>query len=78
VAYSTINLNYYEKIVAAQSPDNTFIRKVGVALQAGWQATLSTFLACLTLWPFLLVLVAATLWLLRYLRRRRVLALANQ
>jgi hypothetical protein len=53
VAYSTINLNYYEKIVPAQSPENTFARKVGVALQEGRQASFAAFLAFLSLWPFL-------------------------
>jgi Domain of unknown function (DUF4349) len=73
VAYSTINLNYYEKIAPAQAPEDTFVRQVGTALQQGWASTRAAFLALLSLWPFLLAVAAAAIWVLRYRGRRRAL-----
>jgi hypothetical protein len=74
VAYSTINLNYYEKIVPAQAPESTFVRQMAAALLAGWGGIRTTVLALLSLWPLLLVLVPAALGTRNYLRRKRQLS----
>lgn len=75
VAYSTINLSYYEKIVPAQAPENNFVRQVGASLLAGWGAIRQTVLLLLSAWPLLLVLVPAGIWTWRLIRRRRQVAL---
>jgi Domain of unknown function (DUF4349) len=75
VAYSTINLNYYEKIVPAQAPESTFSRQVAAALVTGWEAIRTTVLALLAGWPVFLVLIPAAVWTRRYLRRKRTLSI---
>lgn len=75
VAYSTINLNYYEKIVPAQAPENTFVRQVGASLLAGWGGIRTALLLLLSAWPLLLVLIPAGVMTWKLLRRRRQAAL---
>lgn len=74
VAYSTINLNYYEKIAPAQAPENTFVRQVGASLLAGWEAIRNTFLVLLSGWPLLVVLVPLSVWAWKLFRRKRQLS----
>lgn len=67
VAYSTLNLSYYETV----GTDFGFGSKLGKALGSGWDYFLVFLIGLVNIWPFL-ILIALVVWLaFRWDRRRR-------
>ena len=67
VAYSTLNLSYYETI----GTDFGFGSKLGKALGSGWDYFLAFLIGVVNVWPFL-ILIALVIWLaFRWDKRRR-------
>jgi hypothetical protein len=58
VAFSTLNLSYYQMI----GTDFGFFSKFGSSLVKGWQNLLSLIIFLFTLWPFAVAIIAAGLW----------------
>lgn len=67
VAYSTLNLSYYQTI----GTDFGFGSKLGKALGSGWDYFLVFLIGVINVWPFL-ILIALVIWLaFRWDKRRR-------
>jgi hypothetical protein len=70
VAYSTIDLTYYQPIDNHQAPPRpSFFGRLGEALGEGWHGLLNLVVGLVYLWPFLL-LGAGLAWLIRRWARR--------
>lgn len=73
VDYSTINLNFYEKLdfVCSPSRESGFFYKMGKAFSGGWNVVLNIFIGLVYLWPFLLGIMIGLFFLLRYIKKSR-------
>lgn len=69
VSYSTINLEYYQKIAGkiAASGDETTSGQFIKAIATGWRTTLTVIIALTYLWPFFVIAaIVATIYFLRH------------
>lgn len=70
VAYSTVNLSFYEKSNVVQiEPGRSFGSRFVEALDWGWKGLVSFFLGLIYIWPLLLITLVV-LWLIRRLVKR--------
>ncbi|HEV7349796.1 DUF4349 domain-containing protein [Telluribacter sp.] len=67
ISFSTVRIEYY--VVTGQSL--AFISQAGPAFKQGWDNLLTFFISLIYVWPFLLIVVVATLILLRSLKKSR-------
>jgi len=70
ISYSTINLNYYEKIAVAQSPENNFVSRIATSLKIGWNSLVSVVITLISLWPLLIIGLLAAIWMAKTYRKR--------
>lgn len=69
VAFSTLNLSYYQNT----RTDFGFFSKVGSAFADGWENLLAFLLVLLQLWPFVISVMIAGYFFIRYRKRNAVL-----
>lgn len=55
VAYSTINLNFYQTLENTQAPDVSFWSKIKSSFSDGWLAILNLGLWIISIWPFVIL-----------------------
>lgn len=55
VAFSTINLEIYERIEGQTQPEDGFFRKISKGIQKGWYLLLDFIVGVFYLWPFLIL-----------------------
>jgi len=73
VSYSTINLEFYQKVVeqAAASDEETISDRFGKALTTGWSVILGVIIALAYLWPLYVIAgVVAVFYFMRYRKTR--------
>lgn len=68
VAFSTLNLSYYQNT----RTDFGFFSKVGNAFADGWENLLAFLLVLLQLWPFVISIITAVYFFVRYKRRKAI------
>jgi hypothetical protein len=68
VAFSTININYYQTI----GTDFGFASKFVASLKKGWDNLLLFMIGLTTIWPFLLLIGIGTWFYLRRRKNRRI------
>jgi hypothetical protein len=68
VAFSTINLEIYERIEGQIQPEDGFFSKISKGIQKGWYLLLDFIVGVFYLWPFL-ILIGIVIYLIR--RRRK-------
>lgn len=69
VSLSTLNLELYQDL--SYQPGFKFFKKIGDALQGGWNGLLNIIVGLVYLWPILLIGAVVAIWLLRIRRRRK-------
>lgn len=69
VAFSTLNLSYYQNT----RTEFGFFSKVGSAFADGWENLLAFLLVLLQLWPFVISVMIAGYFFIRYRKRKAVL-----
>lgn len=69
VAYSTLNLSYYQNT----RTDFGFFSKVGNAFTDGWENLLAFLLVLLQLWPFVISAIVAVYFFIRFRKRKATL-----
>lgn len=67
VAYSTINLTFYEVNEVKKSPSNSFVSRIGKGFKGGFNGILDFVVILFYNWPLILVLIP-TIW---YIRKKR-------
>ncbi|MGI9544516.1 MAG: DUF4349 domain-containing protein [Cyclobacteriaceae bacterium] len=73
VAYSTINLDYYqEEWLTAEAPGISFLQRMADGFSSGWDLLLGFVVGLSYAWPFLLILTGIFFWVRWYLKKRRV------
>jgi len=70
VSYSTINLNYYEKIAVAQAPENSFLSRIAASIESGWDSFITALITLISLWPLFLIGLVAAIWLVKFYRKK--------
>ncbi|TAF76028.1 MAG: DUF4349 domain-containing protein [Bacteroidetes bacterium] len=55
VAYSTINLTFYQNLENTQAPDISFWSKIKSSFADGWSAILNLGLWIISIWPFVIL-----------------------
>lgn len=71
VSYSSIHLEFYQPITEEIIGETTWEEKLKEGLNTGWSGVLTLLVAIAYLWPLIITAVAAV-FLVRYVRRRRV------
>jgi hypothetical protein len=71
VSYSTLHLNFYQKI----STDYGFGGKLADGLANGWTNFLAFFIGLANIWPFLIVLGGAGWFFIRWRKRKKAVIL---
>lgn len=73
VAYSTINLDYYqEEWLTAEVPGISFWQRLADGFSSGWDLMLGFVVGLSYAWPFLILLALIIFWLRWYLKKRAV------
>lgn len=73
VAYSTINLDYYqEEWLTAEAPGISFFQRMTDGFSSGWDLLLSFVVGLSYAWPFLLILTGVFFWVRWYIKKRTV------
>ncbi|QHS59504.1 DUF4349 domain-containing protein [Chitinophaga agri] len=71
VAMSTINLSFYQ-VFANTSPQGPgFFSRISFSIKDGWNNVLSFLIDLVGMWPGMLALAAAVIFMRRYMKRRR-------
>ncbi len=74
VAYSTISLNIYQKLDYTPQPQIGFISNVEEAFVRGWRGLVEFFIGLIRVWPFVIVLSAGIIFMIRKISRRKNVA----
>ena len=67
VSQSTISINFYKNLAAENGISQSFFSKIGVAITSGFNSILNFFILLLEIWPFILLVLGAIL----FIKRRR-------
>jgi len=70
VSYSTINLNYYEKIAVAQAPENSFFSRIAASIETGWNSFITALVTIISLWPLFLIGLVAAIWSVKFYKKK--------
>lgn len=69
VAFSTINLTFYQTLESTQAPDISFWSKIKSSFSDGWSSMLNLGLWVIGIWPFLILIPVAIYFLRRWWKK---------
>ena len=75
VSYSTIHLNYYEKIVVASAPGNSFLSRVAASVNTGWNSFITALVTLISLLPLFLIGLVAAIWIIKFYKKKHPVSL---
>jgi ABC-type multidrug transport system permease subunit len=71
IAFSTLNVSFYQVIQLEQVKPPTYLSKLAVAFRSGWDNLLSIFVGLVFLWPFIIFFTIGVFLTMKWKRRHR-------
>ncbi|WP_461788596.1 DUF4349 domain-containing protein [Pedobacter sp.] len=71
VSFSTLNINLYEQKNYIEQPKSSFLTRIKIALNSGWQSIVNFTLWLLGIWPYLTIALIGYVMIRRSIKQRK-------